>query len=74
MIARLGGDEFVVIPHQPMASEAAEAFARRLSTLLCDRLTIGGHVISRTVSIGLAVGTPGRTTAPTCCGGPTRRC
>ncbi|WOF20094.1 EAL domain-containing protein [Mycobacterium avium] len=59
MIARLGGDEFVVIPHQPMASEAAEAFARRLSTLLCDRLTIGGHVISRTVSIGLAVGTPG---------------
>ncbi|ATA27874.1 hypothetical protein MLM_1084 [Mycobacterium lepraemurium] len=59
MIARLGGDEFVVIPHQSMASEAAEAFARRLSTLLCDRLTIGGHVISRTVSIGLAVGTPG---------------
>ncbi|OBH74731.1 hypothetical protein A5682_02835 [Mycobacterium mantenii] len=59
MIARLGGDEFVVIPHQPMTSEDAEAFARRLSTMLCDRLTIGGHVISRTVSIGLAVGTPG---------------
>lgn len=59
MIARLGGDEFVVIPDLPMLSEVAEAFARRLSTMLCDRLTIGGHVISRTVSIGLAVGTPG---------------
>lgn len=59
MIARLGGDEFVVIPDQPMSSEDAEAFARRLSAMLCDRLTIGGHVISRTVSIGLAVGAPG---------------
>lgn len=59
MIARLGGDEFVVIPDEPMSPEVAEAFARRLSTMLCDRLTIGGHVISRTVSIGLAVGTPG---------------
>lgn len=59
MIARLGGDEFVVIPDEPMSPETAEAFARRLSTMLCDRLTIGGHVISRTVSIGLAVGTPG---------------
>lgn len=59
MIARLGGDEFVVIPDEPMSPEVAEAFARRLSTMLCDRLTIGGHVVSRTVSIGLAVGTPG---------------
>ncbi|ASL13788.1 putative bifunctional diguanylate cyclase/phosphodiesterase [Mycobacterium intracellulare] len=59
MIARLGGDEFVVIPDEPMSPEVAEAFARRLSTMLCDRLTIGGHVISRTVSIGQAVGTPG---------------
>jgi diguanylate cyclase (GGDEF)-like protein len=59
MIARLGGDEFVVIPDRPMSSEDAEAFARRLSAMLCDRLTIGGHVISRTVSIGLAMGAPG---------------
>lgn len=59
MIARLGGDEFVLVPDQPMPAEAAEALARRLSTMLSDRLTIGGHVISRTVSIGLAVGTPG---------------
>jgi diguanylate cyclase len=60
MIARLGGDEFVVIPDQPMSSETAESFGRRLSTMLCERLAIGGHMITRTVSIGLAVGMPGR--------------
>jgi diguanylate cyclase (GGDEF)-like protein len=60
MIARLGGDEFVVIPDQPMSTGTAESFARRLGAMLHERLAIGGHMITRTVSIGLAVGTPGR--------------
>lgn len=60
MIARLGGDEFVVVPAQSMAPETAESFARRLVRLLCERLAIGGHMISRTVSIGLAIGMPER--------------
>jgi diguanylate cyclase (GGDEF)-like protein len=60
MIARLGGDEFVVIPDQPMSAASAESFARRLTAMLCERLTIGGHMITRTVSIGVAVGMPGR--------------
>ncbi|MEM6105880.1 EAL domain-containing protein [Mycobacterium sp. 050272] len=60
MIARLGGDEFVVVPEQSMSPETAESFARRLSKMLCERLAIGGHMISRTVSIGLAVGMPER--------------
>jgi diguanylate cyclase (GGDEF)-like protein len=60
MIARLGGDEFVVVPEQSMSPQTAESFGRRLSTMLCERLAIGGHMISRTVSIGLAVGMPER--------------
>ncbi|WP_313862904.1 EAL domain-containing protein [Mycobacterium sp.] len=60
MIARLGGDEFVVVPEQSMSPETAESFGRRLSSMLCERLAIGGHMISRTVSIGLAVGMPER--------------
>ncbi len=60
MIARLGGDEFVVIPDHPMAAAAAEAFAKRLATVLRERLTLGGHMITRSVSIGVAVGVPGR--------------
>ena len=60
MIARLGGDEFIVVPGHPMAPEAAESFARHLSAMLCERLAIGAHTITRTVSIGVAVGMPGR--------------
>ncbi|KZS62587.1 putative bifunctional diguanylate cyclase/phosphodiesterase [Mycobacterium ostraviense] len=60
MIARLGGDEFVVIPDQAMSKGAAESFARGLSAMLRERLAIGGHQITRTVSIGLAVGMPAR--------------
>ncbi len=60
MIARLGGDEFVVIPDQPMSTGTAESFARGLTTMLHERMAIGGHMITRTVSIGLAVGVPGR--------------
>ena len=60
MIARLGGDEFVVIPDQPMSSGTAESSARRLGAMLHERLAVGGHMITRTVSIGLAVGMPGR--------------
>jgi diguanylate cyclase (GGDEF)-like protein len=60
MIARLGGDEFVVIPDQPMSTATAESLARRLTAMLRERLAIGGHMITRTVSIGVAVGTPGR--------------
>jgi diguanylate cyclase len=60
MIARLGGDEFVVIPEQPMSTGTAELFARRLGAMLHERLAIGGHIITRTVSIGVTVGMPGR--------------
>ena len=60
MIARVGGDEFVVIPDQPMSAATAESFARRLTTMLRERLVIGDHMVTRTVSIGLAEGVPGR--------------
>ncbi|MBY0441686.1 MAG: EAL domain-containing protein [Mycobacteriaceae bacterium] len=60
MIARLGGDGFVVIPDQSMSIEIAESFAGRLGQALREHVEVGGHVITRTVSIGLAVGMPGR--------------
>ena len=73
MIARLGGDEFVVIPDQSMSTAAAESFARRLGTMLHERLAIGGHMITRTVSIGARRGhCRGGTTAPICFVVPTR--
>ena len=63
VIARVGGDEFVFVPNQPMSADDAESFARRLQLTLECSVLIGGEMVSRTVSIGLAVGMPGHDTA-----------
>ena len=59
MIARLGGDEFVVISGAPMLADAAEALAYRIQKLLRERVAIDGEMLTRTVSIGVALGEPG---------------
>ncbi|MGA8330648.1 MAG: bifunctional diguanylate cyclase/phosphodiesterase, partial [Mycobacterium sp.] len=60
MTARLGGDEFVVVPDRPMSIDIAEKTGEELCNALRDRMALGGHMITRTVSVGVAVGTPGR--------------
>ncbi|OBF29953.1 hypothetical protein A5724_02205 [Mycobacterium sp. ACS1612] len=62
LIARLGGDEFVVVPAAPMDAETAEALAYRLRSTLRERVAIDGEMLTRTVSIGVALGVPGRDT------------
>ena len=62
MTARLGGDEFVVVPDRSMSIEMAERAGEELCTALRDRMTLGGHMITRTISVGVAVGVPGRDT------------
>ncbi|MDY6995617.1 MAG: EAL domain-containing protein [Actinomycetota bacterium] len=59
LIARLGGDEFVVVPPGPMDDGAVEALAHRLQSALRERVSIDGELLTRTVSIGVAQGTPG---------------
>lgn len=58
-IARLGGDEYVVVPAGPTDAEAAEALAHKLHGMLVERVMLGSEMLARTVSIGVAVGTPG---------------
>lgn len=58
-VARLGGDEFVVVPAAPMSVDAAEGLAHRLQAVLRERVSIDGEMLTRTISIGVAVGTPG---------------
>jgi diguanylate cyclase (GGDEF)-like protein len=60
MIARVGGDEFVIVPGQTMSTDTEEALAHRLRTTLSEHLAVNGDTISSTVSIGVAVGVPGR--------------
>ncbi len=62
MTARLGGDEFVVVPDRSMSIEMAEKTGEELCAALRDRMTLGGHMITRTISVGVAVGMPGRDT------------
>jgi diguanylate cyclase len=59
-VARLGGDEFVVVPDDAMPIDGALSLANQLLTMVCDRVAINGHTITRTVSIGVAAGMPGR--------------
>lgn len=61
-IARLGGDEFVVVPAAPMTADAAETLAHRLQAVLRERVSIDGEMLTRTISIGVAVGVPGQDT------------
>jgi diguanylate cyclase (GGDEF)-like protein len=62
LIARLGGDEFVVVPATPMDADTAETLAYRLQSALRERVAIDGEMLTRTVSIGVALGVPGRDT------------
>ncbi len=60
LIARLGGDEFVVVPMAPMSAAEAETLAAELQATLRERVSIDGEMLTRTVSIGVALGVPGR--------------
>jgi diguanylate cyclase (GGDEF)-like protein len=60
LIARLGGDEFVLVPANPMDADTAEALAYRLQSTLRERVSIDGEMLTRTVSIGVALGIPGQ--------------
>ena len=60
LIARLGGDEFFVVPAGAMTADEAEALATQLQAMLRERVAIDGEMLTRTVSIGVALGVPGR--------------
>ncbi|WP_185981718.1 bifunctional diguanylate cyclase/phosphodiesterase [Skermania sp. ID1734] len=61
MVARLGGDEFVIVPAFPLEREQAEIEARRITQLVREKVTVGEESVSRAVSVGVALGIPGRT-------------
>ena len=60
LIARLGGDEFVVVPASAMNAAEAEELANQLQSTLRERVSIDGEMLTRTVSVGVALGLPGR--------------
>ena len=63
IIARFGGDEFVVVPNEALDADAAEALARQLQQRVHKQVEVDGETITRTVSVGVDVGEPGRDTS-----------
>lgn len=63
MIARLGGDEFVAVPAGRCDAKTAEELAYRFQNALHERVSVDGEMLTRTVSVGVAVGSPGRDTS-----------
>lgn len=59
LIARLGGDKFVIVPTSAMDLDTARELAESLSAQVTDHVVIGGEVLNRTVSVGVACGVPG---------------
>jgi diguanylate cyclase (GGDEF)-like protein len=54
-ISRLGGDEFAVLLTQISSREDARLVARRILTAMPTPISVDGHEISTTVSIGIAI-------------------
>ena len=59
MLGRLGGDEFVLVLSGGADETAAVAMAERLRRAASEPIQLGGEEISRAVSLGVALGTPG---------------
>ncbi len=59
-LARFGGDELVIVLGEPTAVDAATAAARRIQDVVTAPLRLGDNDVSRTVSMGVAVGRPGQ--------------
>lgn len=59
LLARLGGDEFVVLAHRITDREDAALVATRLQVALSEPITVQGQELRPSVSIGIALPTPG---------------
>lgn len=60
LLARIGGNEFVVVPTAAMDLADATQLAETLHARLTDHVTIGGEVLNRSVSVGVATAVPGK--------------
>lgn len=61
-LARLGGDELVVVLDGSTSIEEASLSALNMQKVVTAPVRLGDDEVSRTVSIGVAVGRPGRST------------
>ncbi len=63
VVARFGGDELVVVLGAPTTADQAMRSARGIQQLMTAPIRLGDNDLSRTVSVGVAVGSPGHVDA-----------
>jgi diguanylate cyclase (GGDEF)-like protein len=61
-VARLGGDEFAILMVDVEHQEAAVDFAQRVVSVLSDAPDFEGNQIGLSISVGVALSQPGKTT------------
>ncbi|MET0966940.1 MAG: EAL domain-containing protein [Nakamurella sp.] len=59
LVARLGGDEFVVVIADGADAARSLAVASMIRRVAIQPIHVGGEEISRGISVGIAIGTPG---------------
>ena len=64
-VARFGGDEFVVFQQNIRSPDEAAALARRIVDHLSERYKIDNHLVEIGASVGIAITSPGGTSADT---------
>ena len=62
LLARLGGDEFVLVLEDCADESLAMAMAEKLRRVAVEPILLGGEEVTRGVSVGVAIGTPGALT------------
>jgi diguanylate cyclase (GGDEF)-like protein len=62
LLARLGGDEFVLVLNGCADESIACVLAEKLRGVAVEPVLLGGEEVSRGVSVGVAIGTPGALT------------
>lgn len=60
LVARPGDDDIVVVLEESATRDEAEAFARQLRGAVNGRYTVGHDQVACNISVGLAVGRPGK--------------
>jgi diguanylate cyclase (GGDEF)-like protein/PAS domain S-box-containing protein len=63
-VGRLGGDEFVIVLENISTQAGAESIARAITGAVQSPITVGGHEVVPTISVGLAIA-KGEVTAET---------
>ena len=58
-VARLGGDEFALLCAELADAEEATSVGERVCAVLREPIRVGERLITSTMSVGVAVGTPG---------------